>query len=173
MDKFKITLLISNLFCIGAVLYLLFSTDQNKSAFFMSAKVYNAFDYKNELETDLLKAETAMNSAIDSLRKDLQLDLNYLKQITPTEDQLIAFERKQNYFLDFKTSEEEKYAVKAQESYGLIWDRINGYVQEFGKNNSYSYIYGANGDGSLMYADESEDITEDIIVYVNQRYAGE
>jgi outer membrane protein len=91
----------------------------------------------------------------------------------PTEDDKVMFERKRNAFFLTQREVEESYTSKVQDSYNLIWDRINNYVKEYGEKNGYDYIFGANGDGTVMYADGSEDITNDITTYINLRYAGE
>lgn len=155
------------------VLYIMMSKEEKKTAFFMSSEVYNEFDYKNELEADLMAFNESVVRSIDSLEQDLQMTVQYLKSISPSEEQMILFERKQQYFFETKTLVEQKYDEKAQESYSLIWDRINGYVQDFGKDNEYVYIFGANGDGTMMYADESENITAELITHINSKYAGE
>lgn len=54
----------------------------------------------------------------------------------------------------------------------MIWKRLNPYVAEFGKEKGYSYIYGANGTGNVLYADEKQNVTEELIEYVNKRYHG-
>lgn len=63
-----------------------------------------------------------------------------------------------------KTEERNKEIEK------MIWKRLNPYIVEYGKEKGYAYIYGANGTGNVLYADESEDITEELIEYVNKRY---
>jgi len=52
----------------------------------------------------------------------------------------------------------------------MIWKRLNPYLVDYGKENGYMYIYGANGTGNVLYADKSQDITEELIKYVNKRY---
>ena len=173
MKKLVITSVLVSIMSLVGVVILLTKEKDNKTAFFMSAEVYNGFDYKKELDQDLERLEYEINHSIDSLERDLQLSFEYLKSISPSEEQLILYERQQNYYIDFKSAEEQRYVDIASESYGLIWDRINSYVTEYGQDNDYTYIFGANGDGSLMYADDNENITDDILVYVNQRYAGE
>jgi outer membrane protein len=54
-----------------------------------------------------------------------------------------------------------------------LWKQINEYVQQFGKENHYKVILGANGTGSLMYSDKALDITPELTSYINSRYAGE
>lgn len=52
------------------------------------------------------------------------------------------------------------------------WKLINQYVSDFGKKEGIVFIYGATGDGTLMYADQAYDITEEVIQYINERYEG-
>ncbi|MBD3638024.1 MAG: OmpH family outer membrane protein [Crocinitomicaceae bacterium] len=173
IKRLVITSVIMSFLSMIGVGLLLVREEEKKTAFFMSAEVYNEFDYKKELEQELSLIENDVRQSVDSLERDLKLTLEYLKSISPTDEQLTRFEMKQNYFFQYKQTEEGRYSEKAQEYYGLIWDRINGYVQEYGKDNDYVYIFGANGDGSVMYADDNENITEDLIAYVNSKYAGE
>ncbi|HEY0651759.1 MAG TPA: OmpH family outer membrane protein [Chryseosolibacter sp.] len=52
-----------------------------------------------------------------------------------------------------------------------IWKELNKLISEYGKQNGYDFIFGATGDGSLMYANEVKDLTEEVINYVNERHA--
>lgn len=161
------------LFCLGAIIYMLTQDDSDKTAFFLSAEVYNEFDYKKELEMDLEKTQNDAKRVIDSLELDLNMNIDYLKSVEPTENQIFQFERKQQNYIEFRNQVESGYVAKTEEFYNQIWDRINTYVQGYGKENGYTYIFGANGDGSMMYAEDSKDITEEIISIINTKYAGE
>ena len=173
MKKLNVLSLLISTASLICVMVLFFSEDNKKTAFFQSAEVYNQFDYKIELEHELSLVQEKVYTSIDSLERDLQLSLEYLKSVTPTEDEIILFERKQQYYLEIKNSEEQLYLETQQQYYGLIWDRLNGYIREFGQENDYVYIFGANGDGSVMYADDTENITTELIAFVNSKYAGE
>lgn len=65
----------------------------------------------------------------------------------------------------YKKAEERNKEIEA-----VIWKRLNPYLAEFGKENGYLYIYGANGTGNVLYADKAQDVTEELIKYVNNRY---
>jgi outer membrane protein len=62
-------------------------------------------------------------------------------------------------------ADEERYSRE-------IWQQINQYTKDFGKKNGYAVIYGANGSGSIMYADTTLDITAPVLLYINERYEG-
>ena len=53
-----------------------------------------------------------------------------------------------------------------------IWVQLNKDISDFAIENSYDIIWGANGNGSLMYADSSLNITPLLIEYSNRRYEG-
>lgn len=161
---------ILSIFC---VLFLILKTPSNNSAYFLSNEVYNEFDYKIELEEELLSFEKTMNQSLDSMERELKLGFEYLKSIEPSQEQMFIYEQQQNYYLEHKQQEEYNYSVKQQEYYNLIWNRINEYVQEYGKEHDYTYIFGANGDGTIMYANEDNNITLEIKAYVNLKYSGE
>ena len=163
-----------NIICLAGIIYLINKDEHKQTAFFLSAEVYNEFEYKKELEFDLENSNNLNNQRLDSLEMDLKMNIDILKNAIdkPSNDKLIVLERKQNYYIDYRNEIEYQYTTKVQESYTLIWERINEYVAEYGEQNGYQFIFGANGDGSLMYADETADITEEIITYVNERYAG-
>ena len=159
--------------CLGSVIYLLSRKDSNKTAFFLSAEVYNEFDYKKELENDLIATQDEAQRVIDSLELDLEMTLEHLKSVEPSEVQLASFERKQQNYFEFRNQIESGYSTKSQEFYNQIWERINTYVKDYGQENGYTYIFGANGDGTIMYAEDGKNITEEIIEMINQKYAGE
>lgn len=159
--------------CLSVLSVLLLKKESDKSAFFLSAEVYNEFDYKKELELELNKMESGLTQTLDSLEKDLQFTVNYLNSIEPTQEQIFIYQNQENNYFKYKQEQELNYSKKMEEYYTLIWDRINGYVQEYGEENGYQFIFGANGDGSIMYAQEDGDITSEIISYINSKYAGE
>lgn len=146
--------------------------DNSNSAYVELIKVYKEFDFTKELKQEIGKRrqyfpdKIKMENRIDSIsklfeeEKDKQIKINYLNQI----DQLKKdfFKRKEDFLRSQKVLE-QRYDKQ-------IWDRINQYVTEFGKKNGYKYIFGADGSGSLMYADSTNNITDEVIDYINRKY---
>jgi outer membrane protein len=78
---------------------------------------------------------------------------------------------KQAYFTKEKQYADDN-AAQAQQYTDEVWKQLNQYIKEFGIENGYDYIIGANGEGSLMYAKEQHDISKELTLYVNEKYAG-
>jgi len=71
---------------------------------------------------------------------------------------------------------EQQYALEEQarsDQYTAeLWQKINGHMAEFGRKEGYDFIFGATGDGNLMYAGDAHNVTEDFIQYLNEKYDG-
>ena len=50
---------------------------------------------------------------------------------------------------------------------------LKSYVKDYGKENGYTYIFGDNDSGGMLYGSESLDITEEIIEGLNKKYPTE
>mgnify|MGYP000507107917 CR=1 FL=1 len=53
-----------------------------------------------------------------------------------------------------------------------IWNRLNGYIKEYAQTHNLKIILGTSGNGNVMYAKESIDLTNQIITFSNQKYEG-
>tara|TARA_R110002020_G_scaffold17479_1_gene61351 strand:- start:172 stop:696 length:525 start_codon:yes stop_codon:yes gene_type:complete len=60
-----------------------------------------------------------------------------------------------------------------QESQGAIdsiIQKVKDHVKDYGEENGYSYIYGQNDAGSVMYGKEDLDLTDEILKELNEGY---
>lgn len=53
-----------------------------------------------------------------------------------------------------------------------VWNRLNQYIEEYGKAQGYQIILGTQGTGSIMFAQEGLEITESVLAYANNKYEG-
>ena len=60
--------------------------------------------------------------------------------------------------------------IKDKKTTQTVINDINDYVKEFGKRKGYKIIFGASGGGNIMYADESSDLTEEVLKGLNAEY---
>lgn len=55
----------------------------------------------------------------------------------------------------------------------LVWTRLNPMIHEYGKKNGFTILFGANGMGNVLYAEETRDETKKLIEYCNKAYKDE
>jgi outer membrane protein len=145
-----------------------------KTAYVNTEVLYNDFILKKELEQKLKTNQDSKNAILDSLGQELQILSEELevKRIKEGEkvNRFNVFRR--NYMIKKEEFEKQNEELSAKYS-EQIWKQLNQFIKEYGDKNSYDYIYGVHGQGNLMYANESENITSQLKEYVNSKYEGD
>jgi outer membrane protein len=72
----------------------------------------------------------------------------------------------------YKSSLEQKAKEEEAKYNKAILDQVNKYVLEYGKANHYDYIFGVTEDGNILFAKEGEDITAQVLIFLNAKYEG-
>lgn len=154
-SRWGIALIMVNLVLLVGVIYVSIKPTHSKTGFVLNQKVFNEFLGKKELEAKLSVLRASDKKILDSL--------SVLMASTSNQGLLRMYEEQAE---TIRTSERElsdRYTAD-------IWKRINENINEYGKKNGYDFIWGASGNGNLMYANEAKDITSDVIVFINQEY---
>lgn len=133
-------------------------SQEDKKVFILNQRVFNEFEGTRQLETKLEQLKRTHQQNLDSL--------GYFLKVESSETLMLKYEDlNRQYTLDEKAIS-EKYTA-------AIWKDINQYIAEFGKEKHCDFIFGANGNGNLMFANEVHDVTDEVIQYVNKRYEDE
>lgn len=177
--KFKpllITIFLSGLICFVAlsIYHRFYST---KTAYIEIKKVFDGFLMKAEMEAKYKQTEKARAQILDSLSFNLKIMSKHLNEQKNTKtglkkEEVYQFEYNREEYLKLKNQYQEENAVLSQKYDSQILTQLTQYVIEFGKKNNYDIILGADGNGSLMYSKEVYNISDDIIVFINNKYKG-
>jgi outer membrane protein len=122
------------------------------------------------------KKATIMKTNVDSLVGNWQTELkNYEKErasLSPKELKLKQelLGNKQQQINGYQEAIQKKIQEEDKKVTQTVINDINDYVKEYGKKNSYKIIFGASGGGNIMYAEESTDLTEEILKGLNAEY---
>lgn len=164
---------IVSLLSLGISLIIFTQTRQStKVAYIELIKVFNGFDmtqqYKKKLEAVMMNRKMIMDSMALGLKARSRSFGNTKPGIADLQD----FEyEKELYAEKLRQFEEDNQALSQQ--YDIeINKQLNQYVKEYGQKNGFRYIYGAQGSGVLMYAREEDNVTEEVLRYINERYKG-
>lgn len=172
MKKYSIAIVLGIVILSFLINYFISSNYTNKIAYVQLATVYDEFPMKKELESNLMKVQNARKIILDSL----QIQLNSLSLSVKSEkdiDAIRLFQVKKQEYLIKQQNFEEDNELMTQNYTSQIWKQINQYVKDYGTQNEYTFILGADGSGNLMYSDDKKDITKEVSLYINERYAGE
>lgn len=159
--------------CIALVLILSSCSNKGKLAWVNITEIYNEFHYKKELEKKLTETQQARKKVLDSLELDLKmLSREIQSEGGKSKDKISLFEVKRENYLGKKDQLDEDNAVLERQYNEQILNQLNQYLKDYGKEKGLRYIFGTSGTGSLMYAEEADEITKDVIVYINEKYKG-
>ena len=144
-----------------------------KVAFVHVQEVYNEFNYKLELENKFDKVQTARKRILDSLEIQINAlaaniqnsEVNKEQNIQNYQYLATQYQSKQKMFTEDNNAVSQEYTEQ-------IWNQLNKYIEEYGKEKGYAFIYGADGSGTVMYAEKGYNITEQLKEFVNERYQG-
>lgn len=153
--------------------FLLTEKNKDKIAYIKLGKVYEGFQMKKDLEKKFGNIQEARKSNLDSL--ELELGLIYKKLTStssPSHELLNTYEvKKEKYFTKKQQFNEDNNKVVEQYT-DQIMKKINEYVDGYGKDRGYTFILGADGNGTIMHAEDVKDVTDDVLKFINSSYNG-
>jgi len=168
-NKYIITLL-NLILVIGVIAFLGVYVNQQSEkqsvVYVDNIKLFNGYNMAKDLSATHTKKITVQRKKVDSIYQEFQryvqlkdeVLIQKTQQLLQKEDQ--ALSAMQEYF---------KKEVSQQ-----VWKRINASLKTYGEANDYVLILGANGNGSVMYANEAAvDVTNSFLEYANSKYEGE
>lgn len=172
MKSIKISLLWTLL--LGSVAFNLvnsFVLVDAQSAYVENETLFNQFKLTQEYRTKLEGIKQERQAVLDSLETKIrqeQIGLNEQSsadRIQVYQKLVLEYESLKERFNDQNSTLETQYEE-------AIWKQLNSYIRDFGEDKGYNMILGASGNGNVMYADNALNVTEELIVHVNNRYDG-
>ena len=136
-----------------------------------NSRVFQDFIMKKELEAAYKKTENARKTQLDSMILELKM-ISREYESTRNSKLLGLLEIKREEVITRQKEYEEDNQALSEQYDAQIWKQLNQYIKEYGDNKGYDFIMGAQGDGTLMYAGEKNNVTEDVISFINKRYEG-
>jgi outer membrane protein len=161
--------LVASLTSLGLIAYQ--SKSKHQLVYIDNALLYKNFDYSKQALKELEQIITIRRNITDSLyeavRKKAQ-EFNYSKN--KNADAMQELERMREEYLYKKEQFEKESQTIVTASDTKIWTQINEYVAQYGKESGSLIVFGANGQGNIMYGDDLLDKTKEVIEYVNKKY---
>src|SRR3989338_8962906 len=137
-------------------------TKEQHIVFMENVQVFESFqmklDYDKKMEQEMKNETSKMDSLTILLNKG------------GFADSIDVYRLRKEYYVTeqiFNTKFEQLSTQYTKE----VNDRLNGYIEEFAKQNKYNLILGGNANGTVMYVDKKENITDALIEFINAKYS--
>ena len=132
-----------------------------------ASRVQNELKAKDEKwRKQLAVLQDSVQAAIDTMSR-------YFDKASPArkkalQDNLSAWNQRAN---NFRHANEKRMGKMREEKMKGVTDKVNVYLQEFGKKHGYSILFGTVAGGSILYGDPDRyDVTDDVVAGLNERY---
>ncbi|WP_281228723.1 OmpH family outer membrane protein [Flavobacterium aquiphilum] len=139
-------------------------------------KLITGYEKTKVAKAEFDKKANLMRSNVDSLVANWQKELkNYEKERTTFSPKELKLKQelltnKQQQINGYQEAIQKKIQEEDKRVTQTVINDINDYIKEYGKDHNYKIIFGASGGGNIMYADESTDLTEEVLKGLNAEY---
>jgi len=154
---------------LGIMLFLAFYitslSERKEYVYIDNIKLFNGFNMSKDMSLIHTRKIKGQEKKLDSLYQLYQIDIK-----TKDDNKIKLSQQK------LQKEDEALGAMKQHFSKVVsqqIWDRLNTYINEFGKSQEYKIVLGTQGGGNVMFADDSVDVTAEVLKYANAKYEGE
>jgi len=168
-----ITLLVLSVFVLNY--FLIMNSLNKKNSWINLNKVYNEFLLTKDLDKKLKVVQNEGKKITDSLELQLKVFVKQFEVLSDNQkdQQSQIFELKRQEYLVKKQEFEDDNSQLQSDYNQQILTQINQYVKDYAIEKNYDFIFGAEGTGVLMYAKDGNEITEDVLKFINSKYKGE
>lgn len=149
------------LLLISFILYFHFSISE-KMVYVDNNKLFEEFRMTKEMRKTGEKEFNKKKATLDSLYIEIQRE-DLSKEFK--EVMMKEFISKRDEFDQFN----QKFAI---EESSKIWTRISSYTGDFAKNKKYKIVFGSNNKQNILFAEETIDVTKELLDYINKKYSG-
>ena len=157
-----------------ALIWLHFRTD--KIAYVDTNILMQKYEGMKQARVEFQQKSKSWQANSDTLVKQWEAELkSYEKErssMSAKEKQLKEeiLRSKQMQINKYQQATQDKAKAEEQKLTQSVLNIVNDYITEYGKKHGYKYILGANGAGSILYANRNNEITEAILEGLNKEY---
>jgi len=149
---------------------------QQKIGFVDNGVLINEYQERVDIEANLQIKINAFKSRTDSLRSAFELEIKEAelraRKMSQADVQKLSQElqQKEQVLSQRVQFEQQQIAQESQTLNDSLIKTVKNFVRAYGKSNNYNYILGSNEAGSVLYGEESSDLTQEILKALNGGY---
>lgn len=172
----KIPLYLAVLAVILSIAAIYLATSSSQLVYVDVNKLIEGYSRTKVAKAEFDKKANVMKANVDSLvgkwQKELQAYEKERASLSPKELKLKQelLQNKQQQINSYQEAIQKQIQEEDKKVTQTVINDINDYVKEYGKSKGDKIIFGASGGGNIMYADESADLTAEVLNGLNAEY---
>jgi len=162
---------------LGIALSIVSCTKQTKIAYVDVEEIMKEYKGTKDSEAEMKVKTEKLKSELDSLYLTFQNKVNDYQQkaqkMAPSKraqvEQVLMQEKQMND--QRQLAIQQQIQTENQESIKKLSQELKDFMQKYAKEKGYNFILGTSGIvGTVMYAEENADVTDDVLVQFNKSY---
>lgn len=164
-----------NIVVLIAVL-LLASCQQEKIGYVDNVKLMDEYQQKIDVEAKFQAKAEKLGKKRDSISQAFQMEAQAFQakaesmSQSKAQEEYAAMQQKGQYIGQQLQQEDQKLQSEGQIEMDSIVKTVKEEIKQYGKSNGYSYILGGGDGGSVLYGKEANDLTDEIVKILNDKY---
>lgn len=152
------------------------SCQQSKIGYVDNVKLMDEYQEKIDVEADFKVKADALNKKRDSISQAFQAEAQAFQAEAEKMSQKKAQEqygqmqqRGQLIGQQLQQEDQQLQAVGQVEMDSIV-SKVKREIEAYGKVNGYTYILGGGDGGSVLYGEENNDLTDELVKILNEKY---
>lgn len=159
---------------IVVVLLALVGCEQGKIGYVDNVKLMDGYQEKIEVEGIYKAKAEALGKKSDSLSQAIQIEYQALQakkqSQRKTQEELQLLQQRSQFLGQQLQQEERQIQQEGQTKMDSIISKVKGEIESYGEANGYAYILGGGDGGSVLYGQETSDLTTEVLKILNDKY---
>ena len=156
--------------------FVLISCSEQKIGYVDNVKLMDGYQEKIDVEKKYQNKLETLNRKRDSISQSFQLEA---QEFQSRAEKMAASKAQKEYdilqqrgqFIGQQLQQEEQIlSQQGQLEMDSVVQKVKAEIKAFGKSNKYTYILGGGEGGSVLYGQESDDLTEQVLKILNDKY---
>ncbi len=150
--------------------------NEMKTGFIDNSELIKEYQKRKDIEASFKVKIENFDKKVDSIGKAFQMEAQDFQAKATTmaqkdaQQQYQVLGQKQQMLQQQFQMEEQALQKESQVEIDTLIKEVRTFVKDYGKKNGYTYILGSNEAGSVMYGEESKDLTKEILEELNKAY---
>lgn len=159
-----------------AFAFMAVACQQNKIGFVDSVRLMDEYQEKMDVSARFKTKADALTKKRDSISQAFQMELQAFQTKAQKMSQKNAQEeygqlQQRGQFIGQQLQQEEQQLQQvSQTEMDSLVKKVKTEIKEYGKANGYTYILGGGDGGSVLYGEETNDLTDAILKILNDKY---
>jgi outer membrane protein len=156
--------------------FVLISCSQQKIGFVDNVTLMDGYQEKIDIEEKYkIKVET-LGRKRDSISQAFQLEAQEFQSraekmaASKAQEEYDLLQQRGQFIGQQLQQEEQLLQQQGQQEMDSVVQKAKKEIKAFGKSNNYTFILGGGEGGSVLYGQEADDLTEEVLKILNDKY---